>query len=363
MADAAENGGTDRIALPYVDNAKAILLTIAINVAVVLVFFWPDGVVFNDILIDSFVCVVITVIADMAVVRTKLKKLRAAGQMPSQVPVSSLMQRLPQNPVALTAVYIAIFAPLTVGGTAALLMFFDMTEMSFVPWMTYKILFAVILSVIVTEYCIFRYVQPDWANADGTGAGSQNFVRPVKDPLPKVSLLRELYGSVTGYIALNLVRGVIMGSVAVTAGSVIIDPTAADAMFLRGLIFGFMTGFLVTNGVLRKMNGAVAASSPETMTGDRWFAWMPVRRFPLVLLMSVCMSIFTCAAFGAFMAVFGIPELNFFHFIIFITIYAMVMGRPLSYVVMRRCMQPDYVRHRLEGKESDAVSRLLEKYL
>gem|GEM_PF-1521858 len=365
--DASGGTAANRVSLPYVDNAKAILLTVAINLAVVFVFFWPDGVVFGDVIADTITCVIVTVIFDMTVVHAKLKKLRSEGKMPSRVPVSRIMQKLPKSPYALCIVYIIIFAPLAVGANAAVLLLYGMEEMDFVPWMMYKLLFSTLLSVIVAEYCIFRYVQPDWANAHGVSNNEdQSFKRPVKDPLPKVSVLRELYGSVTGYIALNIIRGCIMGTVILNSdNTILIEPTSVNSVFLTGITFGFMIGFLVTNGVLTKMNKMIreqGAAILRTAVGDKWFSRMPVRRLPLILSAAVCMSIFSSVALGTLMTVFGVPEMHFFQFIVFITVYAIVMGRPLSYILTRRCMQPDYIRYVMEHKESGLTETLLERY-
>jgi len=371
-AGSDQGGNTEtpakRIALPYVDNARAILLTVAINLAVVFVFFWPDGVTFNDIILDSVICVIITVIINMMIVHSRLKRLREEGKMPSRVPVSRLMQRLPKNPALLAAVYALVFTPLAVGSIAVALWFYGLEEMGFVAWMSLKVLFAVVTSVIVMEYCIFRYVQPDWAGELGTGDGSQDFVRPVKNPLPKVSVIKEMYTSVTGYIAINLAKGFVLGRVLIEANNVTIHPYIVDSLTgipLTGITFGFMTGFLVTNGVLRKMNRFIhetgASMIGKAMT-ERRFAWMPLRRFPLMVFVGICMSAFSCVALWGAMTAFGISEMNFFQFIAMISAYAILMSRPLSFLLTKRCMQRDYIDFTLNGKDRGRISGVLERH-
>jgi len=371
-----DNDGNDspakvkKIALPYVDNFRAIFLTVLINLAVVFVFFWPNGVTFNDILLDSFICVVITVFIDVVVVYTHLKKLRQEGNMPRHVPVSRLMQKLPKNPLALGIIYIMVFAPLAVGSIAVVLWFYELETMAFVPWMSFKLIFAVITSVIVTDYCIFRYVQPDWAHAYGTSDGPQNFKGRVRNPLPKINVLKEMYGSITGYIALNLAKGYILGRIIIEADkSLLIHPYTTEGLLglhLTGLTFGFVIGFLVTNGVMRKMNRIIRETGTSMIDGaesDRRLTWMPVKRFSLVLFMSIGMSLFSFMVLWGALDVFGITELNFFQFIALVSAYAIIMGRPLSYLVTQRCMQQDYIRYTLEDNKRGFVNRLFEKYL
>ena len=87
--------------LPYADNAKAVLATLAVNLTVVFLFNWPDGITYAGVLWDSLYCAVITTVINMAIVYAGLRKMRAADGMPVVAPVSRLMQRLPQNPFAL----------------------------------------------------------------------------------------------------------------------------------------------------------------------------------------------------------------------------------------------------------------------
>jgi hypothetical protein len=43
------------------------------------------------------------------------------------------------------------------------------------------------------------------------------------------------------------------------------------------------------------------------------------------------------------MAVFGKSHLNFFQFTIFVTVYAAIVSKPLSNLLIKRCMLPDYI--------------------
>ena len=348
------------VGLPYIDNAKAVLVTLVINMGVVFVFNWPEGVTYSGVLWDSLFCAGITTTINMWIVYSRLKKIRAMRGMPSHVPVSRFMQRLPQNPYALGVVYIVVFGALTVGVNAAVLWFFNMRSLTFAPWAVYKLLYATILSVTITEYCIFRYVQPDWASAGSSKTEIEQgpAVSVVKDPLPKVSVFKEVYGSVTGNIALNIIIGSLLGGVMVGPdGSTVIAPTTVQGIPITGLIFGLISGVLITNGVVKKMNASILASQPvvaETAVTDTWLAWMPKGRAALTCCISVGVMAFSATALWSIMKLFNIAVMNFYQFTVFITAYASILSKPLSYVLVRRCLAPDYVRCTLER---DAVKK------
>jgi len=346
---------TEQVSLPYIDNTRTILITLGINLGVVFLVNWPEGITFTGVIWDSLFCVIITTIIDMWIVYARLQKVRAWGGMPSQVPVSRLMQRLPRNPFALGAVYVVFFGALTIGINADILWFFDMWEMNFVQWMVYKLVYATVLSIKITEDCIFRYVQPDWAKAVPRDTEMHKGLpaQPVKDPLPKVCVFKEMFGSVTGNIAMNIIIGSVLRGIVLQAdGSVVIAPTTVEGIPITGLIFGLITGILVTNGVVKEMNAGILASCPEvpeTAVTDKRFAWMPVGRVALTCFVCVCMMAFSAAALWSIMMLLNIAVMNFYQFTVFITVYASILGKPLACALTRRCVQPDYIRYTLRA--------------
>lgn len=343
-----------KVSLPYVNNAKAILITLLINLAVAFLLSWPGGISYAGVLRDSAFCAATTVTIDLWIVYASMKKMRAAGQMPSPAPVSLFMQRLPQNPFALGVLFIIAFGVLTAGANALVLWFFDMKAMTFVPWMAYKLVYSTILSVKITEYAIFRYVQPDWASGAALHTEATPAM-PVKNPLPKISVFKALYGSVTGNLAMNIIIGTALGGVVVNPDSaVIVYPTTVQGIPITGLVFGLISGVLVTNGVLSRANAIIRAASgtAETLPApDKRFTWMPVKRIGMICIVCICLMPFSAAALWAVMTLLGLSIMNFFQFTVFITVYATIISKPLSHVLIRRCMQPDYIMHVLQSEK------------
>lgn len=346
---------TRNISLPYVNNARAILITLGINLAVVCLLSWPDGVTYRGVLWDSLFCAAITTVIDCTFVYFGMRKMQAAGVMPAQVPISRLMQRLPRNPVALGALYIVVFGALTVGANALVLWFFGMKTLAFAPWVVYKLIYTTLLSAKITEYVIFRYVQPDCLTEAIAARPEGSPAAPVRNPLPRVSVIKEIYGSVTGNIAMNILIGTALGGVVVGEGSaVIIHPTTVHGIPITGLVFGLIMGVLVTGSVLKKVNAGILAHSgvPGTMPPpDKRFSWMPKKKGVLIPFVCACTMSFSALALYGMMKLFGISVMNFFQFTVFITIYASLVGRALSALLVRRCMQRDYVMHVLKKAE------------
>lgn len=349
-----------KISLPYIDNAKAVFVTVVVNLAVVFLFYWPDGVTYPGVLLDSLICAIITTAIDLWMVYTRLLKLRLAGQMPSQVPVNSFIQRFPQNPWALGVIFAAAFGVLTAGVNAVILWFFGLQSMAFLPWVIYKLVYTTVLSVGIAQYCVFRYVQPDWAGAkimEGTDKGMQTVLKPVRDPLPKVSVFKAMYGSVTGNIATNMVVGLVLGGVMTAAdGSVTIAPTTVEGIPITGFIFGFLVGFLTTRSVVKEMNMAILTPGYEESrhaAPDRRFTWMPKGKGALTLFMCLCMMIFSAVILWSLMKLFDIAVMNIYQYAVFITVYAGIVSKPLTCVLVRRCTQPDYIRYTLNKAKAE----------
>lgn len=348
--------------LPYADNAKAVFVTIAINVGTVFLFNPPGGIDYSGVLADSLICAVITTIVDLWIVYPRMKRMRSSREIPVQVPESGLMRRLPQNPVALGVAYAVAFGVLTVGANAVILHFFGMTRLAFLPWLVYKLIYSTVLTVILTEYIIFRYVQPDWVNAEG---GSEPRLdsspeSPVKNPLPNIGMFKAIYGAVTGNIALNIIIGSLLGGVAARDdGSVVILPTTVEGIPITGLVFGLIIGILVTNGVVKAMNEVIKATPAilEVATMDWRITWLPRGRIALTFVVCLCAMVFSAVALRAILVLFDIPLLNFYQFTVFITIYATIIGKPLAFVLTKRCLQPDYIRYTLRKAKTMELQR------
>ena len=335
---------TSAASLPYANNTRALCITVVINMACVFLFQYPHGITFHGVLQDSMVYGGITTAITLVIIYPRLRAMRDMRAIPRQTPESRFMQRLPANPVLLGCIYAGFFGLLTLGINALVLGFFGIERLGFMQWLVYKLIFSTVLSIKIAECCIFRYIQPDWA---GEETRSDRPDPSVKNPFPKIGVLRAMYSSVAANIAMNIIIGSVLGGVrGASDGTVVIHPTTVQSIPITGLVFGLIAGVLVTTSVLKKMNAAILASLPApdtTATASRFLAWMPVRNLPLVLCASLCVMAFSSVTLWALMAFFGVSVMNFYQFTIFITVYASIISRPLSALLVRRCLQPDYI--------------------
>ena len=92
-----EPHGILRRGLPYADNLPVVLLTAAINLACVFIFYYGREIDLKGVLTDSFYCGVITPFINVFVIGSCVARLRALGSLPAAVPVNALMMRLPKN--------------------------------------------------------------------------------------------------------------------------------------------------------------------------------------------------------------------------------------------------------------------------
>ena len=62
---------------------------------------------------------------------------------------------------------------------------------------------------------------------------------------------------------------------------------------------------------------------------------------------TLIVMIFSAVALPAIMYLFDKPFLNFYQYVIFVTLYAALISKTLSYILVKRCMQEDYIRKEL----------------
>ena len=354
-----------RVALPYINNISAVLITVVINLVIVFFVSWPGGMSFLAVMIETACCAVITVVVNMILVYRKMKMIRNTGDMPTEVPLSNLMQRLPKNPFALSAVCFVGFAVIMVAINALILSAFGMQYLDFWPWVAYKIIYTTLLSIKITEFIIFRYVQPDWANTGDTIQGAKEDGQKegkegtVKNPLPKFSIFSEMFGSVATNAVINLLLGLATGSVIIGADqSVFINPTTIEAIPITGVVFGIITGVLVTNISMKTANATLLSQDKQTFAGiekapsDKRFSWMPKRKVSMTIVICILMMILSAVILWSVMALFEIEVMNFYQFVVFVTVYAAIMSKPLQYIIVKRCSQPDYITRLLAKTEA-----------
>jgi len=60
--------------------------------------------------------------------------------------------------------------------------------------------------------------------------------------------------------------------------------------------------------------------------------------------------LFSAVMLWAIMVIFNIKIMNFFQFIVLITVYSAIIGKIITYLLIKRCMQTDYISFILKKK-------------
>ena len=151
-----------RPALPYLDNLRAVLITLAINLVLVLATNpGLKGYGPTELAIDAVVCGLLTAAIDVVYVQSRLAKAWNAGLVPEEVPVSQWIGRLPRGGLGLVLVLGTAAAAFCAAFNLALFRYYGFTHWTFGQFLLYKLVYALILSEQLVSLAILRMVHPD----------------------------------------------------------------------------------------------------------------------------------------------------------------------------------------------------------
>ncbi|MDR2703373.1 MAG: hypothetical protein LBB58_03425 [Cellulomonadaceae bacterium] len=137
-------------------------------------------------------------------------------------------------------------------------------------------------------------------------------------------------------------------------GTFWISPTTVDSVWIVGLIFGAIMGVLATRGIVKAGKALIleAAHTEDTAAApappqSKWLTRLPKNTALLTLTICALTMAFSYFALPLLMRLFGWRMLNYAQFIVFMTIYAYLMGKPIQHLLSGRLKQPDYIAYTL----------------
>ena len=158
------NNVTRGAPLPYMDNWRTVLITVAINVALSMALRFGEAEITRaDVILHGFMLGLITSVINVFIVRARLGKARELGTMPANVPVSRLMMRLPRNPFLLSLIFGVAFGALAALVGWSLMVFYGFERLPFLQYLVCKVILACVLCSKILEFAIFRLAQSDCA--------------------------------------------------------------------------------------------------------------------------------------------------------------------------------------------------------
>ena len=324
--------------LPYINNIPIVLITVVINIAVTFIFFWGRPIGFWEVIIDAAYCGAITTIINSAAVITRVKKLRAKGQLPQEVPVSKIMMKMPKNPVLLAIVFGVLFAAITAFFSFIVMEFFQKEVFTFPQFLVWKVLYSCYLSIKITELMILRYVQKDYVSmVDVVQKGSDT----VKDPLPKISTFKQWFNSITEDFGFNMIIGLFFGGTIIQGKTVILPPISVHWVWISAIILGTIVAFRLAYPVAKKILGLREAGELEIKTeNDKRFSWIPYSPMKFAMILIIPIIVFAFLIFWGIMVFFGFEEVNFFQFWIIRLIFITLLTKPVVNLAIMRYIQP-----------------------
>lgn len=329
-----------KMRLPYMNNATAILLTLGINLAIMLAINWGRIFGLADVLLDGAICGVTTAVINVFFVRRYVVRALANKTLPANLPVSKLMMWLPKSPAffaLLCALFFGILTPLING---LIFTFYEFETLQFGQMLVCKLVYACFLSAKILEVAIYRYVQPDVTGIIPAADAPPSPL--VKQPLPRISTLQQLYNSWLTDFGMNMALGLVLGGTIITSDDyVMIAPTLLSGILVGGIISGIIITFMTVPSLAKKFRTAVVNDEiPRLPQRNAGVAWLPQNNWLLAGVLCLPVILITVTVYSGVLSFFDFESLNFFQFFFIRTAYTAVLVKGLVPLLLMRYRQP-----------------------
>jgi len=323
--------------LPYTNTWQSILITLVINLIVTLILYLLNIINKSTFVTDAFFCGFISTLVSVAVAYPQMKRLRMSGALPSVVEEGHILQKLPRNPILLSLALGVLFA-LLMGVFAFLVRWFfeieDITPLRFLVW---KLVYATILSIKMTELVVLRLVQPDCSLP---GEPKQIGTAIVRNPLPRKDTFSDLLRTITDDFGFNLLSGLIFGSTVVKGHTVTISPTTRDGIIIGGIVLGMILTLRMVYPVAKSIYAQQNAGVLPRMDKSTFLSKLPYRPGLFALILLVPVMLLSAGTLWCVLTFFGFTELSFFQFYIIRSIYVSLLLKVVILIAVRRYSQP-----------------------
>ncbi len=316
------------VPLPYIGNARTVSLTLLLNLLLSWLF-RLDRYGALDIVVDAVICALLTVAIDIAVVWRGVRKAKAAGAVPAEVPISRLMMLLPKTPLGLIAVLGLLFAVLCAVVNTTVFSWYGFESWTFGQFLLYKLVYSLILSERIVSLGILRLVQPDCreSNDEHTSAPAQ----PVKNPLPSLSGVQELFSTVSANLALQLFFNPYLDRYTV----------GGDRSIIAEAVIGSAVTCFIVVGMMAKTLDMARANGEFNVPPNRLLMFFPRNRWLFALGCALLAGPIGAAVFVGLFRFYGFESWTFYEIFWVKIAYLTVLSKVLVAFSLRRFTQPD----------------------
>ena len=318
-----------KTSLPYIDNAKAVAITLLLNLVLSWIFRLDRYEAYN-IVVDAVICALVTTVINVLTVWYFVRKAYAAGVVPSEVPVSKFVMRLPKNRLGLMAVFGTFFAVLCAGINHTVFTWYGFESWTFGQFLLYKLVYSLILSERIVSLGILRLVQPDCRKPDGEATTTQ----PIKNPLPCLSGIHGLFSNISANLALQLFFNPYVGNYAIGGDRSIV---------MEGIVGSVITCFIVVGIVTKTLDMARANGEFNNVPMNRWLTFLPKNRWLFAFLCVLAAAPVGASFFVALFQLYGFESWTFYEFFWIKMAYLTTLGKILVAITIRRFTQPDII--------------------
>ncbi len=316
------------VPLPYIDNARTVSLTLLLNLLLSWLF-RLDRYGTLDIVVDAVICALLTVVIDIAVVWRGVRKAKVAGTVPAEVPISRPMMLLPKTPLGLIAVFGLLFAVLCAVVNFAVFSWYGFESWTFGQFLLYKLVYSLVLSERIVSLGILRLVQPDCRESDDEHASPN--VQPVKNPLPSLSGVQELFSTVAANLALQLFFNPYLDRYTI----------GGDRSIIAEAVIGSAVTCFIVVGMMAKTLDMARANGEFNVPSNRLLMFFPKNRWLFALWCTLAAAPIAAVVFVGLFRFYGFESWTFYEFFWVKIAYLTVLSKVLVSFSLRRFTQPD----------------------
>lgn len=326
--------------LPYLRRWWLFAITVVVNAGVISLVSWqkPFGLV--DVLTDTTICGVTTSFITVPIIAEWIKRMRRAGTLPADVPINTVIQRLPQQRwvlAALSAVAFGIATPLV---SWMLLKIYQIEILSFVQVVGLKVVYALILCELISRFAVLRYIQPDCATPDD--APVQRGSEKVANPMPRISYFADRLNDIKAQAGFGLLMGLVFGSVSFTPDRfMVVEPTLRSGVAITGAITAVLVALFFIPPLHKQMWGMrVRGEVPISTVRNPWVAWLPENSIVFGMVLLVPIAVEMSVVFWLVMTFMGFDVLNYFQFLLIIVAHNNLLFKAVVPLIILRATQP-----------------------
>lgn len=324
--------------LPYLNNFWIVLGTAAVNILFFLIGFRGRQPDYQGFLFAAFICGAVTSLINVLISDHFIRKARRAGLLPANVPASRWIGMLPRNKWLLVLVFAVVFGAVAVLLNAAIVWFFQLSELRVVQCAVWQGVYSCLLSAKITQFAVLRLVQADCALPDQP---PQTGNAKVVNPMPKLSAFGAWFNTVTDDFGFNMAVGLLSGGTLIVDHNVIITPTTRAGIVISALVLGVIVTFRMAYPIAKSLYGARESGSLPPFEKRNGFLFaLPQKPMGMTLILMLPIMLLSVIVFWSVLTFFHFEVLNFFQFFVVRTAYVALLTKAVVALMIARYRQP-----------------------